>query len=279
MSSLKAERAAAQLCPAARQPASTRRWSLRDGDKARYAGKGVLKAVHNINEVIAPELEGMDASEQRELDNAMIALDGTPTKSKLGANAILAVSMAATRAMADHLGVELYQYLGRIHRQPAAHADDEHPQRWRACRQQRGLPGVHGDARRRDVVQRGAALGRRDLPRAQGRAEEARLQHRRRRRRRLRAVGEVEHRSHRGGARSHHPGGLQAGRADCHRARSRGQRVLRLREEEVRLQEVRQERAHQRADGEVLGRLGAAISHRFARRRLSPRTIGKAGSC
>ncbi len=85
---------------------------LRDGDKGRYAGKGVLKAVNNINEVIAPELEGIDASEQRELDNAMLALDGTPTKSKLGANAILAVSMAAARAMADHLGIELYQYLG-----------------------------------------------------------------------------------------------------------------------------------------------------------------------
>ena len=85
---------------------------LRDGDKGRYLGKGVLKAVNNVNEVIAPELEGMDASEQRELDNAMLALDGTPTKSKLGANAVLAVSMAASRAMADHLGVELYQYLG-----------------------------------------------------------------------------------------------------------------------------------------------------------------------
>jgi enolase 1/2/3 len=85
---------------------------LRDGDKSRYAGKGVLKAVANVNDVIAPELEGMDAGGQRELDNAMIALDGTPTKNKLGANAILAVSMAAARAMADHLGIELYQYLG-----------------------------------------------------------------------------------------------------------------------------------------------------------------------
>jgi enolase len=85
---------------------------LRDGDKSRYAGKGVLKAVKNINEVIAPELEGMDASAQRELDNTMRELDGTRTKSKLGANAILAVSMAAARAMADHFGIELYQYLG-----------------------------------------------------------------------------------------------------------------------------------------------------------------------
>src|SRR5580698_6540941 len=85
---------------------------LRDGDKGRYAGKGVLKAVNNINEVLASELEGMDASDQREIDNTMLAIDGTPTKSKLGANAILAVSMAAARAMADHLGIELYQYLG-----------------------------------------------------------------------------------------------------------------------------------------------------------------------
>jgi enolase len=85
---------------------------LRDGDKTRYVGKGVLKAVDNVNEIIAPELEGMDASDQRELDAVMNELDGTPNKGKLGANAILAVSMAASRAMADHLGVELYQYLG-----------------------------------------------------------------------------------------------------------------------------------------------------------------------
>src|SRR5215472_7950394 len=85
---------------------------LRDGDSARYLGKGVLKAVDNVNEVIAPELEGMDASDQRELDKTMCELDGTPNKSKLGANAILAVSMAASRAMADELGIHLYQYLG-----------------------------------------------------------------------------------------------------------------------------------------------------------------------
>src|SRR6516165_8409960 len=85
---------------------------LRDGDKSRYVGKGVLKAVDNVNEVIAPELEGMDASDQRDLDTTMCELDGTPNKSKLGANAILAVSMAASRAMADELGVHLYQYLG-----------------------------------------------------------------------------------------------------------------------------------------------------------------------
>ena len=85
---------------------------LRDGDKSRYLGKSVLKAVDNVNEIIAPELEGLDVSAQRELDTIMNQLDGTPNKGKLGANAILAVSMAASRAMADHLGIELYQYLG-----------------------------------------------------------------------------------------------------------------------------------------------------------------------
>jgi enolase len=85
---------------------------LRDGDQKRYGGKGVLKAVHNVNEVIAPEMDGMDALDQAEIDSALIALDGTPTKSKLGANALLAVSMATARAAAAYLEVPLYKYLG-----------------------------------------------------------------------------------------------------------------------------------------------------------------------
>ncbi|HKB65681.1 MAG TPA: phosphopyruvate hydratase [Pyrinomonadaceae bacterium] len=85
---------------------------LRDGDQKRYGGKGVLKAVHNVNEVIAPEMDGMDALDQAEIDSALIALDGTPTKSKLGANALLAVSMATARAAAAYLELPLYKYLG-----------------------------------------------------------------------------------------------------------------------------------------------------------------------
>ncbi|MEP6569028.1 MAG: phosphopyruvate hydratase [Acidobacteriota bacterium] len=85
---------------------------LRDGDKKRYGGKGVLNAVHNVNELIAPELDGMDALDQAEIDSALIALDGTPTKSKLGANALLAVSMATARAAAAYLELPLYKYLG-----------------------------------------------------------------------------------------------------------------------------------------------------------------------
>src|SRR5213082_3081017 len=85
---------------------------LRDGDKKRYGGLGVLKAVENINDGIARELEGFDALDQAEVDEALIALDGTKTKSKLGANALLAVSLATARAAATYLEIPLYRYLG-----------------------------------------------------------------------------------------------------------------------------------------------------------------------
>ena len=88
---------------------------MRDGDKARYLGKGVLKAVQNVNNVIAAEIVGLDALEQVDIDHTMMELDGTETKSKLGANAILGVSMATARAAADFLGVPLFKYLGAYH--------------------------------------------------------------------------------------------------------------------------------------------------------------------
>lgn len=85
---------------------------LRDGDKARYGGKGVLKAVENVNSIIGPAIQGFDATEQAAIDKLMISLDGTDNKSKLGANAILGVSMAVARAAAKSLDLPLYQYLG-----------------------------------------------------------------------------------------------------------------------------------------------------------------------
>ena len=85
---------------------------LRDDDKSRYQGKGVLKAVQNVEEIIAPELLGLDGLDQVLIDQTMIELDGTPNKSKLGANAILAVSMATARAAANALMVPLFRYLG-----------------------------------------------------------------------------------------------------------------------------------------------------------------------
>mgnify|MGYP004504844319 FL=1 len=87
---------------------------LRDGDSARYMGKGVLKAVENVNTIIAPELEAMNAYDQPAIDKALIELDGTENKGKLGANATLGVSLAVAKAAAESLGMELYKYIGGV---------------------------------------------------------------------------------------------------------------------------------------------------------------------
>ena len=101
---------------------------LRDGDKGRYNGKGVLKAVANINEQIAPKLLGLDPVRQAEIDALLVALDGTTNKAKLGANAILGVSMAVTRSAAKHQSstLRLSRWTGR---EAATRSDDEHSQR------------------------------------------------------------------------------------------------------------------------------------------------------
>ena len=150
---------------------------LRDGDNTRFQGKGVLKAVENVNGEIAEALANWDAADQRGLDQKMIELDGTENKARLGANAILAVSMAAARAAAADYGLSVYRYLGGAGANTlptpmmnilngGAHADNNVE-----------LPGIHGDAGGRAFVFRGAALGRGSFSYAQGSAEEARLQH------------------------------------------------------------------------------------------------------
>lgn len=87
---------------------------LRDDDKTRYGGKGVLKAIENVEKVIAPKLKGMCALDQRGIDQCLLELDGTPSKSKLGANAILGVSLAVAWAAANHVGIPLYRYIGGL---------------------------------------------------------------------------------------------------------------------------------------------------------------------
>ena len=121
---------------------------LRDGDKARYLGKGVTKAVENINTVINDTICGMDASDIYALDAAMIAADGTKDKSKLGANAILAVSIAAARAAAIAQDIPLYRFLGGIsgNRLPVPMMNIL--KRRRACSQYRGCAGVYDHAGR-----------------------------------------------------------------------------------------------------------------------------------
>ena len=130
---------------------------LRDQDKSRFGGKGVSKAVENINTVISDVLCGMDPSNVYAIDQAMIQADGTKDKSRLGANAILAVSIASARAAANAMEMPLY-------RQPSAASDDEHLKRRRACSQYRGCAGVYDHAGRRTELQGRSPLVYRGVP-------------------------------------------------------------------------------------------------------------------
>ena len=103
---------AVSMVPSGASTGSFEAVELRDNDKSRYMGKGVLKAVENVNKIIAPELKGMNAYDQKEIDNKLIKIDGTENKAKLGANATLGVSLAVARAAANSLGKELYEYIG-----------------------------------------------------------------------------------------------------------------------------------------------------------------------
>ncbi|NDC82073.1 phosphopyruvate hydratase [bacterium] len=100
------------IVPSGASTGSREALELRDGDTTQYLGKGVTTAVTNVNEIIAPELIGLDVTDQLYIDETMISLDGTESKSKLGANALLGVSMAVARAAADHVGLPLYSYIG-----------------------------------------------------------------------------------------------------------------------------------------------------------------------
>jgi enolase len=130
---------------------------LRDGDKSRYLGKGVLKAVANINGEITEAILGLDASEQAFLDKTLIELDGTENKSRLGANAMLAVSMAVARAAAEESNLPL---LWRHGRGANACAHDECHQRRRTRQQQPRLARADDYSRRRALFPRSRALGR-----------------------------------------------------------------------------------------------------------------------
>ena len=133
----------------------------------RYGGKGVLAAVKSVNETIQDTLAGLDAQDQAALDEQMIALDGTPNKGALGANAILGVSLAVAHAAANAAWSPALPPHWRAGRAHAARPDDEYPQRRQARRELHRLAGVHDPARRRADLRRGAALGRGGLPRAQ----------------------------------------------------------------------------------------------------------------
>ena len=129
-----------------------------------FPGRGVTKAVANVNKAIAKEMSGMDALDQVRVDKTMIALDGTPNKTKLGANAILAVSLATARAAASQARPSAFQISRRTECKSASRADDEHRQWRRALRCADRFPGVHDHAERRADFLRSVARGLRNFP-------------------------------------------------------------------------------------------------------------------
>ncbi len=191
---------------------------LRDGDKSRYGGKGVLRAVQAVNGPLSDALQGMYALNQIEIDQQMIELDGTPTKSNLGANAILGVSLAVAKAAANSVGLPLYAYIGGVHAHvlpvPMMNIMNGGKHATNSTDFQEFMVMPVGAS----TLPRGAAMGRRNLSGAQEHpAQSGSLDHRRRRRR-LRAQPRLES----GGARrdhgSHRQSGLHPRRANSHRA-------------------------------------------------------------
>ena len=130
---------------------------LRDGDKGRYGGKGVLKAVENVNGEIAEAVVGLNVLDQTAIDKLLLELDGTPNKTRLGANAILGVSLACAKAAAEATGQSLYNYIGGVNAKTLPVPSP--------CRQQRRHSGIHDHAGRCAELPRSPAYVRRGLPR------------------------------------------------------------------------------------------------------------------
>ena len=137
---------------------------LRDGDESRYLGKGVLQAVSNVNDIIADEIIGMNPFDQPALDKLLNELDGTPNKGKLGANAILGVSLAVARAAAESLGLPIFQYIGGVNGKVLPVPMMNILNGGKACGQQRGYPGIHGYAGRRKELPGSSQNVRGNLP-------------------------------------------------------------------------------------------------------------------
>ena len=255
---------------------------LRDGDKTRYLGKGVRKAVAHVNGEIAQAIVGQPL-DQRAIDARMIALDGTPAKSRLGANALLGVSMAVARARRRRGARAALRALrgagpcrpGR-RAVPAARADDEHPERRRPRRQQRGPAGVHGDAHGRGHLCRRGADGRRDLPRPAGHPQEGGTLDRGRRRGRVRAEPQVQSGGARRGARGRRPRRASQPGKDVFLALDVAASEL---WDDGRYVFKKSGEATKTSDEMVrdVHRLGPAVPHRVDRGRAWPKATGTAG--
>ncbi len=248
-------------------------YELRDGDKSRYGGKGVLKAVDAVIDELGPAIEGVEASEQRIVDEILIEIDGTENKKRVGANAILGVSLAVAKAAADSRRPAAVPLPRRPERARAARSAVQRHQRRRARRQRHRHAGVLPRADRRRDLLRGAALGRRDLPRAQGRAEGRRLRDRPRRRGRLRPRPAQQPR----GPRLPHQGDREGRLHARHRHRAgpgrRGDRVLQGRRLPPRGQGL-----DGRSSSPSTTSTSSTTTRSSRSRTRSPRTTGTTGS-
>ena len=187
------------LVPSGASTGANEAVELRDGDPDRFHGRGVLKAVANVHDRIAPALCGKSAFDQRAIDDLLIELDGTHNKGNLGANAVLGVSLAAARAASTSSGRPLYEYFNSLQPAPgegrgradhSARADVQHHQRRPSRRELHRLPGVHGAAARIRHLQARDAGWSRGLSLAHDRAPQPRTRHQRRGRGRIRAAGD-----------------------------------------------------------------------------------------
>ena len=232
---------------------------LRDGGP-EWGGKGVTKAVGNVNGEIAEAVRGLDAADQRALDGRLIELDGTPNKGRLGANAILGVSLAVAKAAAAEAELSLFRLPGRRGGDDAARADAERDQRRRARAELDRPAGVHARALRRGHLRRGDAHRLRGLPGVEGAAARARLRDRGRRRGRLRPGPGIERGGDRSGARSR--GARRPPRACRDGARPGRDRALR-----GRALPLRGQRRGRRRDGPVPREARRALPDRLDRGR------------
>ena len=227
---------------------------LRDGDKARYGGKGTLKAVEHVNKEIAEAVIGLDGLDQSAVDQAMLALDGTPNKGKLGANAILGVSLAVARAAAVSTGLPLYRYLGgavaKVLPVPmfnilngGVHAN------WQGTDFQEFMIAPVGAPSFREALRWGSEV----YHALKGVLKGERVYHRRRRRGRLCAGAQDQRRGGRTDSQGHRESRVQAGTADCDRPRPCHQRLLRGWDVQPA---HRRSQGHFRRDGRAVGRVG-----------------------
>ena len=249
------------IVPAGASTGTGEALDLRDGGET-FGGYDVTRAVGHVNGEIARAVTGLDAADQAALDRRLIELDGTPSKSRLGGNAVLAVSMAAAHAAAAAVGEPLYRYLGGRDAADAAAAADPDLRRRRACRAARRYPGFSRGLSRRDQLRAGAGLDGRGVPRR--RRADAGGRHAGRRGRRRRLVAGLRHQ--RAGDRDPGPRDrarrLRARQSGRHRARRRRLGVRPWRQVQAG---AGGQRARQRGHDQAADRLDQALSDRVDR--------------